>query len=117
MKLRIDPLPVLHPADSGGQRRLVEILRRLSHLFNGRIQLGDGVNKENLDLQFKNVTSPATADQEFAVAHSLDRVPAGYFVVKRDKAALVYDSATSWTTSAIHLKCSLASTSLRLIIF
>jgi len=117
MKLRVDPVPVLHPADIGGQRRLVEILRGVGRLFDGRISFGDGANKENLDIEFKNVTSHATANTEFSVSHSLGRLPGGYMVVKRDKAATVYDGITSWTDSAIYLRCNASSTSLRLIIF
>lgn len=117
MKLRVDPVPVLHPADMGGQRRLVEILRKLAQLFDGRIQFGDGTNKENLDLEFRDVTSHTTANAEFSVSHTLGRVPGGYFVVKRDKAGVVYDGTTSWTTSAIYLRCSVSSTALRLVIF
>lgn len=117
MKLRIDPLPVLDPADTGGQRRLIEILRKTAQIFDGRIRLGDGTNKENLDIEFKEETSPETPDTEFPVSHGLDRVPAGYFVVKRSGAALVYDGGTVWTSTSIYLKCNQASIALRLIVF
>ena len=117
MKLGIEPVPVLDPADRGGQRQLIGILRRIGWIFDGRISLGDGTNKENLDIDFADITSHAMADTEFAVSHSLGRVPAGYIVVKGNKAGVVYDGATVWTTSNIYLKCNVASVALRLIIF
>jgi hypothetical protein len=117
MKLRVDPVPVLHPANMGGQRRLMEILHKVGQLFDGRISFGDGANKENLDIEFRDVTSHAVADTEFTVSHSLGRLPGGYMVVKRDKAATVYNGITSWTDSAIYLRCNVSSASLRLIIF
>lgn len=117
MKLRVDPTPRLDPLETGGQRRLMEILRNIGHIFDGRIGFGDGINKENLDIEFKNVTSHATADTEFSISHTLGRVPAGYIVVKRDKAAIVYDGPTPWTSNTLYLRCNVSSTALRLIVF
>ena len=117
MKLRVDPVPRMEPMELSGQRRLMEILRNIGYMFDGRIGLGDGTNKENLDIEFKDVTSHATAGTEFSISHTLGRVPAGYIVVKRDKAAVVYDGTTVWTTSTIYLRCSVSSTALRLIVF
>jgi len=63
------------------------------------------------------VSDTGTADTEFSVSHHLGRVPNGFLVTKIDKAATVYDSGTSWTTTTVYLKCSAANVSVTLRIF
>lgn len=67
--------------------------------------------------QYQDVTTPGTANTEFTVNHGLGRVPVGYLVVGRDKAAIIYNSTTAWTETAIYLKCNVATVAIRLLIF
>ena len=66
--------------------------------------------------QFAEVTTPG-ADVEFTVTHGLGFIPLGYLVTKKDKAAVVYDSTTTWTTESVFLKCNVATTTIRILIF
>ena len=72
----------------------------------------NGIDKR----QFLNVTT-STANTEFAVDHGLGAIPNGYIVIGQDKAGDVYNSTTAWTTSTIYLKASVATMTLRLIVF
>jgi hypothetical protein len=63
------------------------------------------------------VADTGTANTEFSVSHHLGRVPNGYIITKSDKACNVYDSGTTWTNSAIYLKCDANNVALSLSIF
>ena len=97
-------------------------LRDLVRKVNRRISFGDGVDgyrAGNLDAQYVDVaTTPGVADTEFTVVHGLQRVPVGYIVVRKDKACDVYDSSIgSWTDSLMFLKCTVATATVKLIVF
>ena len=118
MKLRIDPLPI--DAESGW-RRLMEILRRIRDVFDGRIDLVTGTKavpeEGNLYGQVKIYTTNAVANNEDTVAHTLGRAPIGFLILNRDKAGVVYDGGTAWTATNIYLKCDTASTTVTIWIF
>lgn len=63
------------------------------------------------------VADSGNANTEFSITHHLGRTPNGFIVTKSDKAASVYDSGTTWTTSLIYLKCDAANTALSLSVF
>ncbi len=90
----------------------------LKNLFlwsQGRVRFGDGSdnsNGENIEGQFQVFTSSATPDAENTIAHTLGSVPIGYIVIGQDKAGSLYqknDTGTAWTSSALYLKCDVAS--------
>src|SRR3990167_9512567 len=94
------------------EKELDRILNRsLIPLVNGGLSFED-----NMNCQLKTLTT-AGADTEVEVAHTLKRIPAGYIVYSRDKGGVVYDSGTAFTTTNIYIKCSTATTALKLIIF
>lgn len=66
---------------------------------------------------FIDVADTGTADTEFTVSHHLDRVPSGFIVTKSDKAVSVYDSGTTWTKTAVYLKCSAANAAITILLF
>lgn len=96
-------------------------LRGMIDKFNGGISLGNGLSgyrSGNLDAQYIDVFTPGVADTEFAVPHGLGRKPIGYDVVRRDKAAIVYDSSGgSWGENVLYLKCNVASTTIKLRVY
>jgi hypothetical protein len=52
------------------------------------------------------------------VPHGLGRKPIGYDVVRRDAAAIVYDSSGgSWGEDVIYLKCDTASVTIKLRVY
>jgi len=63
------------------------------------------------------VADTGSANAEFSVTHHLGRTPNGYIITKNDKACSVYDSGTTWTTTAIYLKCDTANIALSLSVF
>lgn len=82
---------------------------------DGAIQNGDKAG--NLSAQFVVYTSNGTANTEDTVSHTLGRVPVGYITVLQDKAAVVYDSGTDWTETAMYLKTSVATVTQTLLVF
>lgn len=100
---------------------LSSTLRGMIDKFNGGISLGNGLSgyrAGNLDAQYIDVFTPAVADTEFTVPHGLGRKPIGYDVVRKDKAAIVYDSSGgSWGENVLYLKCNVASTTIKLRVY
>ena len=102
-------------------RALRDTVDLLAVALNGRMSLGDATVSSsragNLDAVYVKVVSPG-ANVEFPVKHELGRIPSGFEVVFRDKAGIVYASRQgSWTTRVIFLKCSAATTTLRVRLF
>ena len=67
--------------------------------------------------QALTVADSGSANAEFTVSHNLGRIPNGFILTKSDKACNVYDSGSTWTTSALYLKCDAANVALSLSIF
>ena len=63
------------------------------------------------------VTTPGTADQEFRVKHQYAGVPHKRLIVDIDKSAILYRGDRAWDRTYAYLKCSAASTKIRLIFF
>lgn len=62
-------------------------------------------------------TTHASAGTEAAFAHGLARVPRGYIVYSRDKAASIYDGTTANTSTYLYLKSSANSTTFTAYVF
>lgn len=103
-------------------------LRGEDEIKDGTINLHDGTIDNNdvagkINGVWKIVTTPATANQEFAVSYSLydmngnPRTARGYIVVRNSNGGVVYDGTTTWTTSNIYLKCTTANNNITLLIF
>lgn len=90
---------------------------KIIHCLQGRVSFGtgvDGVSGQNIEGEWQSFTTPAGADTEFNVAHTIGSVPLGYIVVSQDKAGNLYQQAgtgTAWTSIQISLKCSASSVS------
>jgi len=93
-------------------RSLDEQSSDLDSILNGGLLFGT-----NFDAVMISVTSNATPDTEDTVAHTLGKAPTGYIVYYKDKAGDIYDGGTTWTTSSIYLKCSVASVTYKIIVF
>lgn len=85
---------------------------KLAELLNGGMKYTD-----NFDAQIKTVPDTGSADTQFAVAHTLKRVPEGFHVLNISAGAIVYDAGTTWTTTNIYLKCTVANCEVKLLIF
>lgn len=87
--------------------------------LQGRVRFGDGNDGqfgENMSGQFQRVTDTGVINTEFTVAHGLGSVPVGFLVVNIDKGAVIYASGTTWTSSSIYLKASVASCNVLLFV-
>ena len=56
-------------------------------------------------------------DTEDTTAHTLGKVPTGFFVISQDKAGSLYDSGTAFTATNIFTKCDVASVTFKIIVF
>lgn len=73
---------------------------------------------ENIFCSFVVVVSPATPDEAFTLAHTLNKIPVGIIPIWKNKAGDFYyaDATSAWTADNIYLKCSTASCSAVLIL-
>ena len=113
--------------DPDGTERVSSALISQLNLFqqniiskiNGLLRFGTGdhaTQAGNIDGQWIEVVTPS-ANLQFRVDHGLSRLPAGYWVLRRDKACIVYDSTVGgWNDRHIYLKCDTDTATLRLLI-
>ena len=90
---------------------------QLVGIVNGRISFGDGTNSDNIDGVWADVTTPFAPDTNFSVTHNLGRLPAGYFVARREIATEIYDGTDAWTETTISLRSTIGEVPLVLFIF
>ena len=90
---------------------LENLFSNLVGIFNAGIRFD-----QNADVRIVSYTSNAVPNTEDAVAHTLKRVPIGYILIGQDKAASFYKGSTSWTTSSIYLKSSVASVAVTVLV-
>ncbi len=93
-------------------RRLEEYDRNMRAMLDGGLNFPD--NFEGKEITF---TSSATPDAENTVVHALGRVPTRFYITSLDKAAIVYRSATAFTSSSIYLKANVASVAVKAIVY
>lgn len=105
--------------------RLNLLIQQIARLLNGNLSKGDGSHNSrtgNLDGEWIRVTTPATGDVEFAVSHSLNRIPIGYTVCGNEaspsRIGIVYTvNSGSWSDKVIYLACTGESNVLLLEVF
>lgn len=115
----------LRPDESGtlGASAILKLATVLASLATriANLSLGTGVHGTqmgNLVAQYLHFLTPAAANQEFGVKHGLKRIPVGYLVTDRDKAAHVYNgSAAAWSSDTLYLKCDVSAVTLTLVVF
>jgi hypothetical protein len=86
-------------------------------VINGHISFGDGINRDNIDGNWANLTTPVAPNTDFVVNHNLGRLPVGYLVTYKDRAVDVYTGSVPATTTQITLRATVASAVIRLFIF
>lgn len=83
----------------------------LKAVLDGGITVAD-----NVDAYVASYTSNAVANTEDAVPHGLGKVPLYFIVAGADKAGVVYRGTTAFTKTNVYLKCSAASTALKIVL-
>jgi hypothetical protein len=89
----------------------------LNRVYGVCTDVAGGLQLSNLSAQIIPVTAPG-ANTEFAVNHTLGRIPQFYWF-NSDRACNVYQLAstgTPWTATTIYLKCSVSGAVLQLVI-
>ena len=93
-------------------RELTSGWMELADTLNGGLKFSDNFNQETI-----TVSDTGTADVEIAVTHTLKRIPVGFILINRNKAASVYSSGTAWTATTIYLKANLANCNITIMVF
>ena len=94
-------------------------VKSLVTLTQGKIRFGDGSDGfkgENISGEFRVKSDTGNADTEFSITHTLGASPIGYIVTKINKAGVIYDSGTTWTSDTIYLKCNVANCNVSLFL-
>lgn len=94
------------------EQELLSYSLELAQIINRGIKFSDNFNAEIL-----TVADTGAADTQFTIAHPLKRAPAGYLVIKINKAGVVYDSGAAWTDTDMYLKCSAANCAVTVLVF
>lgn len=100
------------PYDQDLAKSIEQLISNLDNIFNSGLRID-----ESGDLQIISFTSNGVANTEDTVPHTLKRVPVGFFVIRQDKASIVYDGATAWTATDIYLKTNVATVALTIVVF
>jgi hypothetical protein len=94
-------------------------IKSLMLALQGRISFGaltDGATGENISGETQVVTDTGAANTQFTVTHTLGATPLGYIVMGIDKAGVVYESGTAWTSTSAYFKCSEANAEVKLFL-
>jgi hypothetical protein len=97
-------------------RMLFSLWQGLALLINGNITFGDGTIIDNINGTWFNITAPVAPNTDFTLNHNLNRIPAGYLVMEKDRACDVYTGSVAPTTTQITLRATVASAVLRIFV-
>lgn len=79
---------------------LTIFLRNVFDILNKGIIPADNFDAAEISIVFGSSGSDVT------IAHSLGRIPSGYWVIKRTAGFVVYDGSKEWTESEITLRAT-----------
>jgi hypothetical protein len=71
---------------------------------------------ENIAGQFVTFTTPATPNTSFIVPHNLGSTPVGHIVASKNMAVDVYGEPSTWTSTNITLKSTVANANVTLFL-
>lgn len=71
---------------------------------------------DNMDAAVVSYTSNVLANTEDTVPHSLGKIPTYFIVGDIDKGGVVYRGGTTFTSTNIYTKCTVASAAIKLIL-
>lgn len=108
-----------------GQVPTVQNLMRWNEInakaLSGNISFGASMENQtpdqNLSVWKAAGTSPATANTDFTITHSLNRVPLTIVGQDTSNGGVLYRSpATAWTKTTVTLRCTVASSPYNVIV-
>ena len=89
---------------------LSQIFQQLNTILNGDVGFTDNCKTDLVTVTFN------AANKQQAIAHGLNQIPTGYFVVRSSAALQLYDGSTAWTPQALYVQSTVA-TKASLLIF
>lgn len=93
------------------ERNIEEIQDTLAELLNNGLRFED-----NFNCVKKSITTSAVIGTASTIAHGLKRVPIGYSIIRKDKAAHIFESAAPDSTN-VYLKSDVASVTATILVF
>jgi len=98
---------------------IAENLRDIKKLSMGNVSFGatnsNATADRNIECSKGSGTTPAGANTEFSVTHTLGRIPVTFFG-HTDNGGVLYKSTTAWSKTAIFLKCTTASANYQVVV-
>jgi hypothetical protein len=91
---------------------LDNFITEVRSILNGGLLFSD-----NFSMKMVTFTSNVSSGAEDEITHNLGKVPTGYIIYSQDNAAFLYNGTTSWTTTKIYLKSSVAETTFKILVF
>lgn len=95
---------------------LRSIYQNLVNVINGNLGFGDGTLADNVNGVWINVVAPVAPNTDFTVTHNLNRLPVGYWPMRKDRACDVYTGSIAATKTQLTLRATVASAVLRLFV-
>jgi hypothetical protein len=103
-----------------GFNNLAGHTEQLSRVLAGNVSFGASMsNKDqssNMNCWKASGTTPGSANTEFAIQHSLGRVPLTIGAQDTNNGGLIYRGSTPWSKTTVHLKCTAASAAYNVIL-
>lgn len=97
---------------------LLNVLQQAVDRVNGKLTEGSGDNGTpcgNMEGSWWYNTTPSTPDTDFTIIHNLGRLPKSFEIRWANIAAIIYQSpAVGPTSTAVTLRCTVASATLRI---
>lgn len=111
------------PTILGDPKKPLDITRwveRIARVLNTNVSFGSTMSNKDGDTNINcwkaNGTAPGTANTEFSIAHSLNRIPLTIVGQDTNNGGLLYRSSTPWSKTTIYLKCTVASSVYNVIV-
>ena len=91
-----------------------------SRVLAGQVSFGATMGNieqdRNIQCSKASGTTPGVANTEFAVAHSLGRVPITLAGWDTDNGGVIYRSTTAWTSTTAYFKCTSTSAAYNMVL-
>lgn len=104
-----------------GLNNLMAMLQQHARLFSGNVSFGFSMSNtdqgNNMSCWKATGTTPAAANTDFAIAHTLGRVPITIVGQDTNNGGLLFRSpSTAWTSTTIYLQCTTGSAAYNVIV-
>lgn len=103
-----------------GLNNLAGQSQQLARVLSGNTSYGTTMSnadqQNNMNCFKATGTTPGSANTEFAIQHTLGRIPITIDAQDTNNGGLLYRSSTPWTKTTVYLKCTTASAAYNMIL-